>query len=178
MIVEYRNGAIEIQAAGRVLPCREYDRITQIDQGAEVENKRLSAALAVARLVQAQRDDRRVSGSPSRTHIGEDVRAKKALVGLKKQRAITLVDVTQAVHEVSSKKHEERGVGGGGGPPPQKHKKKHRKTRHFILAQTPTFELGRDKERPCIFNASSTLSSTRKSPPASDRLSGHEVVDR
>jgi hypothetical protein len=175
MIVEYRNGAIEIQAAGRVLPCREYDRITQIDQGAEVENKRLSAALAVARLVQAQRDDRRVSGSPSRTHIGEDVRAKKALVGLKKQRAITLVDVTQAVHEVSSKKHEERGVGGCA---PQKHKKKHRKTRHFNLAQTPTFELGRDKERPCIFNASSTLSSTRKSPPASDRLSGHEVVDR
>jgi len=122
MIVEYRNGAIEIQAAGRVLPCREYDRITQIDQGAEVENKRLSAALAVARLVQAQRDDRRVSGSPSRTHIGEDVRAKKALVGLKKQRAITLVDVTQAVHEVSSKKHEERGVGGGGAPPQQKKK--------------------------------------------------------
>ena len=83
-----------IQATGRVLPYREYDRITQIDQGGEVENKRLSAALEVARLVQAQRDDRRVSGSPSRTHIGEDVRAKKALVGLKKQRAITLADVT------------------------------------------------------------------------------------
>jgi len=111
-VVEYPDGAIEIQASGRVLPYREYDRITQIDQGAEVENKRLSAALQVARLVQAQRDDRRVSGSPSRTHIGEDVRAKKALVGLKKQRAITLADVTQAVHEVSVKKHEERGVGG------------------------------------------------------------------
>ena len=111
-VVEHLDGAIEIQATGRVLPYREYDRITQIDQGAEVENKRLSAALEVARLVQAQRDDRRVSGSPSRTHIGEDVRAKKALVGLKKQRAITLADVTQAVHEVSIKKHEERGVGG------------------------------------------------------------------
>jgi hypothetical protein len=102
-VVEYRDGTIEIQAAGRVLPCREYDRITRIDQGAEVENKRLSAALEVARLVQAQRDDRRISGSPSRTHIGDDVRAKKALVGLKKQRAITITDVTQAVHEVSRK---------------------------------------------------------------------------
>jgi hypothetical protein len=111
-VVEHQDGAIEIQATGRVLPYREYDRMTQIDQGAEVENKRLSAALEVARLVQAQRDDRRVSGSPSRTHIGEDVRAKKALVGLKKQRAITLADVTQAVLVVSIKKHEERGVGG------------------------------------------------------------------
>ncbi|MFL9901315.1 transposase, partial [Paraburkholderia fungorum] len=89
-VVEYRDGAIEIQAAGRVLPCREYDRITRIDQGAVIENKRLSAALEVARLVQAQRDDRCISGSPSRTHIGDDVRAKKALVGLKKQRAISL----------------------------------------------------------------------------------------
>lgn len=111
-VVEYPDGAIELQATGRVLPYREYDRITRIDQGAEVENKRLSAALEVARLVQAQRDDRRISGSPSRTHIGEDVRATKALVGLKKQRAITLADVTQAVHEVSTKKHKERGVGG------------------------------------------------------------------
>lgn len=59
-----------------------------------MENKRSSAALEVARLVRAQRDDRRISGSPSRTHLGDDVRAKKAPVGLKKQRAITLADVT------------------------------------------------------------------------------------
>lgn len=113
-VVGYRDGTIEIQAAGRALSYREYDRITRIDQGAEVENKRLSAALAVARLVQAQRDDRRISGSPSRPHIGDDVRAKKALVGVKKQRAITLADVTQAVHEVGSKKQEDRG---GAAPP-------------------------------------------------------------
>ena len=111
-VVEYQDGTIEIQAAGRVLPYREYDRITRIDQGAEVENKRLSAALAVAQLVQAQRDDRRISGSPSRTHIGDDVRAKKALAGLKKQRAITLADVNQAVREVSKKTLNNGGVGG------------------------------------------------------------------
>jgi hypothetical protein len=116
-VVEYLDGAIEIQAAGRVLPYREYDRITRIDQGAEVENKRLSAALAVARLVQAQRDDRRISGSPSRTHLGEDVRAKQALAGLKKQRAITVADVTHAVHEVSNKRPEQRGAAA---PPPPK----------------------------------------------------------
>jgi hypothetical protein len=111
-VVEYQDGTIEIQAAGRVLPYREYDRITRIDQDAEVENKRLSAALAVAQLVQAQRDDRRISGSPSRTHIGDDVRAKKALAGLKKQRAITLADVNQAVREVSKKTLNNGGVGG------------------------------------------------------------------
>jgi len=109
-VVEYRDGVIEIQAAGCVLPYREYDRITRIDQGAEVENKRLSAALAVARLVQAQRDDRRISGSPSRTHLDEEVRAKKAIMDLKKQRAITCVDVTQAVHDVSNKSLEQRGA--------------------------------------------------------------------
>uniref|UniRef100_UPI0025A078E6 hypothetical protein n=1 Tax=Klebsiella pneumoniae TaxID=573 RepID=UPI0025A078E6 len=42
----------------------------------------------------------------------EEVRAKKALSGMKKQRAITLADVTQAVLEVSSKKHQERGLVG------------------------------------------------------------------
>ncbi|WP_425122938.1 hypothetical protein [Burkholderia gladioli] len=31
---------------------------------------------------------------------------------MKKQRAITLADVTQAVREVSSKKHQERGLVG------------------------------------------------------------------
>ncbi|WP_186154914.1 ISNCY family transposase [Burkholderia gladioli] len=111
-VIEYPDGTIEIQADGVVLPYTEYDRITKIDQGAEVENKRLSHVLAVARSVQEMRDDRRASGSPSRTHIGEEVRAKKALAGMKKQREITLADVTQAVHEVCSKKHQERGLGG------------------------------------------------------------------
>jgi hypothetical protein len=141
-VVEYPNGAIEIQAAARVLPCREYDRITQIDPGAEVENKRLSTALEVARLVQAQRDDRRISGSPSRTHCGEQVRAKQALLGLKKQRAIDVADINHAVLEVSAKAMRERG--GGCAAPTQKQKEEHGKTRHFHLAQTPTFELGGD----------------------------------
>ncbi|MFX1815423.1 hypothetical protein PXJ20_33075, partial [Paraburkholderia sp. A1RI_3L] len=80
-----------------------------IDQGAEIDNKRLSHALAVARSIQEIRDDRRAAGSPSRTHIGEAVRAKKALLGLKKQRAIEVADLNQAILGVSVK---EKGDGG------------------------------------------------------------------
>ncbi|MFX1733738.1 ISNCY family transposase [Paraburkholderia kururiensis] len=108
-VVEYPDGRIEIQADGIVLPYTEYDRIARIDQGAEIDNKRLSHALAVARSIQEIRDDRRAAGSPSRTHIGEAVRAKKALLGLKKQRAIEVADLNQAILGVSVK---EKGDGG------------------------------------------------------------------
>lgn len=80
-VVEYLDGLIEVQANGVALSCRQYDRITRIDQGAEVENKRLSSALEVARRVQTMRDDRRAAGSPSRTHCGAEVQAKKGSSG-------------------------------------------------------------------------------------------------
>ncbi|MGF6447593.1 hypothetical protein QF002_008469 [Paraburkholderia youngii] len=109
-VVEYPDGVIEVQASGAALPYRQYDRITRIDQGAEIENKRLAHALEVARRVQAIRDDRRAAGSPSRTHCGEQVQAKKALVGLKKQRAIGVADINQAILEVSTNRTEGRGA--------------------------------------------------------------------
>lgn len=109
-VVEYPDGVIEVQASGVTLPYQQYDRITRIDQGAELENKRLASALEVARRVQAVRDDRRASGSPSRTHCGEEVRAKQALIGLKKQRAIDVADISHAVLEVSAKAMRGRGA--------------------------------------------------------------------
>jgi transposase len=125
-VVEYPDGVIEVQAGGVVLPHTEYDRITKIDQGAEVDSKRLASVLEVARQVQAIRDDRRAAGSPSRTHIGEAVRAKQALAGLKKQRAIGLADLNQAILEVSAKEMRERGAAA---PP-------HPKTRNRTKAKT------------------------------------------
>ena len=127
-VVEYPDGVIEVQANGVALPCRQYDRITRIDQGAEVENKRLAAVLEVARRVQAIRDDRRASGSPSRTHCGEEVRAKKALNGLKKQRAIEVADINEATLEVSAKAM--RGRGAAAPPHPQTINKDKAKPRH------------------------------------------------
>ncbi len=125
-VVEYPDGVVEVQADGVSLPYKEYDRITQIDRGAEVENKRLSAALSVARIMQKQRDDRRASNSPSRTHIGEEVNAKKALVGLKEQRAMTIDDFNAAVNQVTQKSN--AGTGGGFAAPPRNNKKNQRKT--------------------------------------------------
>jgi hypothetical protein len=116
-VVEYPNGCVEVQAGGEVLPCGTYDRIARIDQGAEVENKRLAHALEAARLLQAKRDDRRACDAPSRTHRGEQVRAKKALEGLKKQRALSIADMNEAILEVSAKAMRERGAAA----PPQPH---------------------------------------------------------
>ncbi|WP_253594956.1 ISNCY family transposase [Burkholderia multivorans] len=67
---EYPDGRIEIRADGEVLRCRLYDKLAEVDQGAIIEHKRLSHALQVAEAIQAQRDNRRISGSPSRAIRG------------------------------------------------------------------------------------------------------------
>ena len=94
---EYPDGRIEIRADGASLPYVPYDRLAQIDQGAVIEHKRLGHALQVAQAIQARRDDRRASGSPSRTNQGIAVRAKERLPGTKKQREFTRDDLNAAL---------------------------------------------------------------------------------
>src|SRR5471030_2704159 len=65
-VLEYPDGRIEIRANGSALTYRQYDRLSDIDQGAVVDNKRLGHVLEVAQQVQMERDNRRISGSPSR----------------------------------------------------------------------------------------------------------------
>jgi hypothetical protein len=89
---EYPDGRLEIHADGVVLPCVPYDKLAEIDQGAVVEHKRLGHALQVAQALQAQRDNRRISGSPSRTNRGEPVRPKARRPGTLKPREVTLED--------------------------------------------------------------------------------------
>lgn len=96
-VFEYPDGRIEIRVNGAALPYVEYDRLSQIDQGAEIDNKRLSHALQLAQVIQAQRDDRRASGSPSRTNQGQAPRAKERKAGTKTQRELTLDDLNAAV---------------------------------------------------------------------------------
>ncbi len=96
-VFEYPDGRIEIRVNGAALPYVEYDRLSEIDQGAEIDNKRLSHALRLAQVIQAQRDDRRASGSPSRTNQGEAPRSKERKAGTKKQRELTLDDLNAAV---------------------------------------------------------------------------------
>jgi transposase len=101
---EYPDGRIEIRADGQTLPCRQYDRLAEIDQGAVIEHKRLAHALQVAQALQAQRDNRRISGSPSRTNQGIEVRKPGRPPGTKKQREFTQADVEHVVVELSQRK--------------------------------------------------------------------------
>ena len=98
---EYPDGRIELRADGAALPYVPYDRLSEIDQGAVIEHKRLSHALQVAQAVQAQRDDRRASGSPSRTNHGVPVRSKERLPGTKKQREMTQADLNDVIVQLA-----------------------------------------------------------------------------
>jgi transposase len=96
-VYEYPDGRIEVRADGVALPCTPYDRLSEIDQGAVVDHKRLGHVLQVAQLVQADRDNRRASGSPSRTNQGQAPKLKERKAGTKKQREITVDDLNTAI---------------------------------------------------------------------------------
>ena len=96
-VLEYPDGRIEIRADGVALRYVPYDKLSEIDQGVVIEHKRLGHTLQVAQALQAQRDNRRVSGSPSRTNRGAEVRSKERAPGTKKQREFTLDDLNAAV---------------------------------------------------------------------------------
>ncbi|AUT70191.1 MULTISPECIES: ISNCY family transposase [Paraburkholderia] len=98
---EYPDGRIEIRADGKALDCRRYDKLAEVDQGAVIEHKRLAHALQVAQALQAQRDDRRISGAPSRTNRGVAPRAKDRLPGTKKPREFTRSDLDQAIVQIA-----------------------------------------------------------------------------
>ena len=99
---EYPDGRIELRADGHVLPYARYDRLSQVDAGAVVENKRLGHALQVAQTIQAQRDDRRFGNTPSRTLAGEPVRQLHQTPGTKRQRQFTADDIRAAIEQVCS----------------------------------------------------------------------------
>jgi len=92
-VYEYPDGRIEIVANGEALAYRQYDRLSAVDQGAEVDNKRLGHILEVSRQVQMERDNRRISGSPSRTNRGEPVKPKMRANNTRKQRELTQADL-------------------------------------------------------------------------------------
>lgn len=98
---EYPDGRIEVRANGAALPCVPYDRLAGIDQGAVIEHKRLGHALQVAQALQAQRDDRRASGSPSRTNRGQAVQSDQRRPGTKKQREFTKADVDGVIMQLA-----------------------------------------------------------------------------
>jgi hypothetical protein len=67
-VYDFPNGRIEVRHQGLALPYRTFDRITRVDQGAIVENKRLSEALEMCRAMQAELPPKlRSRKAPART---------------------------------------------------------------------------------------------------------------
>ena len=101
---EYPDGRIELRADGQALSCRQYDRLTEVDQGAVVEHKRLGHVLQVSQVIQAQRDNSRIGKAPSRTHLGVATRVQSRSPGKKKQREFTQADINGVILEQSQQR--------------------------------------------------------------------------
>jgi hypothetical protein len=100
-VYEYPDGHIELRADGESLRYERYDRLGQIDISAIVENKRLGHALHAARILQAQRDDRRLK-APSRTHRGQASQPLRAAFGARPASQFTSEDMEIAVRQACS----------------------------------------------------------------------------
>jgi hypothetical protein len=92
-VYEYPIGRIDIRAKGAVLTYRQYDRRSDIDQGAIVDNKRLGHVLQIAQQVQLERDYRRILGSPSRTNQRERATPKMRASSTRKQRELSQIEL-------------------------------------------------------------------------------------
>ena len=98
----YPDGRIEPRAHGVALPFTRYDRPSEIDQGAIVENKRLGHVLEIAQAVQAKRDNRRSQSLPG--NDGEPPRKRGQAPGKKAQRALDGNDVAEALEQLQKRK--------------------------------------------------------------------------
>jgi transposase len=101
---EYPDGRIEIRAEGKAIECHSYDRLTEVDQGAIVEHKRLGYVLQVSQTIQAQRDNSRIGKAPSRTHLGVPARSQSRSPDRKKQREFTQADINGVILEQSQQR--------------------------------------------------------------------------
>jgi hypothetical protein len=70
-VYDFPDGRIEIRHQGRALPFKTFDLIRRVDQGAIVENKRLSEALELCRALQAKKPPmKRSTHAPKRSAQG------------------------------------------------------------------------------------------------------------
>lgn len=93
---EYPDGRIEVRNGAEVISYSTYDRLSEVRQGAIVDNKRLGHVLQVAQLMQEQRDSRRGRSAPARTNQGLAPVALKAMAGKKVQRKLDASDLAHA----------------------------------------------------------------------------------
>lgn len=99
-VYHYPGGRKELRLNGVVLPCSTYDRLSEIDQGAIVDNKRLGRTLEFIQLVQSNRDDTRSQSVPAGD--GPSRRRPRA-AGKKTQRALNQDDMLEALKQLQSR---------------------------------------------------------------------------
>jgi hypothetical protein len=101
-VFQFADGRIEIRVAGVSLPYSTYDKVGTVDQGAIVDNKRLSQVLRAAQIVQSQRDNR-VTHRPSTAHrVDGTPIPRNKIAGTKRQRAITKNDLHAAIQDAKN----------------------------------------------------------------------------
>ncbi len=107
-VYHYPDGRIEPRANGAVLAHTLFDRLSEIDQGAIVDNKRLGHVLQMAQLVQANRDNRRSQSIPS---INGVPRKRGQTPGKKTSLELDQTDLLQAL-QVMKEQRPDRGQQG------------------------------------------------------------------
>lgn len=102
-VYQYPDGRKELRLNGTVLPYSTYDRLSEMDQSAIVDNKRLSRTLEFISLVQSKRDNTRSQSVPAGD--GPSRRRPKAK-GKKSQRSLNNDDVLEALKQLRSRSEE------------------------------------------------------------------------
>ena len=99
---EYPDARLELRAGGRALPYVLYDRLSNVDQGAIVDNKRLGRTLQIAHMVQEHRDNTRGQSLPSKRHLTGKAQPRKRPPNKKPQRALNHNDLCQAIDQLTN----------------------------------------------------------------------------
>jgi len=93
-VYHYPDGRIEPRANGVALPCTTYDKLSEVNQGAIVDNKRLGHVLQLAQYVQEKRDNTRSQSVPSTDGVP---RKRGRPPGKKSQRSLDQNDMLEAL---------------------------------------------------------------------------------
>ena len=89
------------------LPYSIYDRLSEVDQGAIVDNKRLGRALELVKLVQDKRDNTRSQSIPAGNGLS---RRHKKPTEKKPQRALNDDDMLEALTKLQTRSEERLGA--------------------------------------------------------------------
>ncbi|EPH0249815.1 ISNCY family transposase [Klebsiella pneumoniae] len=99
----YPDGRKELRLNGAALPYSTYDRLSEIDHGAIVDNKRLGRTLEFIKLVQDKRDNNRSQAIPAGD--GPSLRRRKP-TEKKSQRSLNGDDMLDALKTLQSRSGE------------------------------------------------------------------------